>query len=790
MKFMNPLRSKEMQEKMGGAKNVVFGFVFVLALIFLFGNTYKVEAGGTTDKIVLDNEETVVNVVVNGTTYDKYSKQDGLETFPSVEIGDTATDGKNYYLTFIQGDGSNNVDMNFTIYNFPKGATSLLIAERGYTDSSDNADSDRYSIGKTYNQSNDGDYLKVGNLYYYIDASRLYESETCEGTSSLSGTYFAYRTGKCIKIEDENRYYKNGADGWGSSESNSESSKLEFGEDEDGKIYAKLTYRIRKGSYGLSYIRIFFYKGEIGMASPADHTDVFFVIARPIDTVSQGTSGTSCTKNDTICTSYVNGTLSREPKKLNLYIPSNVAYDFKTVSFANALANYQDRTQSTVYAINYFIEEEGGDIKFVNGDALERANRKYLYTNFEMLEATAKDTTAVVKHLVKNKGAMFGNYVGEGLYTANEIDYLQMEVDATGSYFFYLTDIFGNVTNITWEEQEEELRQFKFDVNDVKNRSIETKVLKGNANDVYGYGAEENFTNDSVKVTLSMEVKTNFQHGQCLDDACVETIVLNSSNIKIIKFWRVDVTYKGENDKDAFDVGDTESEDSDINGYGYQKHAAVNSMYYLVCSDANDDRCKNNEVLNFEDENIKQPDISSFGTVGFNGDNFELMIGLNGRYRFYIEDIYSNAAGIGNNTEGSAEDPTVGEYRNPRVEVYAIDKDAPNIAFNHAGTQGGLTKFDIETYEYYTALSQTVVKYVEIKAGDRYNYSEGTFTQNNEGGYLCYNGNCYEIENARRYNYTNNAYVRDNNGTYLQIFVYDAKVSGAATSAEISDYIY
>lgn len=540
---------------------------------------------------------------INGTTYNKTGES---EDFIKVDLSNANGD----VLTFIQGNGEDDkVAIRFTIKDLPSNYTSIKIVESEHSDSATNPDSDEYDK----------------------------DPVTGEWTPSASNIEVNGIIGSAI-----------------------------FTTDDTGKINVEVVYRIRKGSFGLKFIRIFFYEARVTEANPVSYTDLVYVISKPIDTVEQGSTCTS--KNDTICTDYVNGETTRESKELNLYIPEVVAYNFKTLNGETSeeiIANYQNTSLNTIYAINYFIESADGTVTPATNK--EEANRSYLYVNFTK---TGIDTQETVNAITNG---VYINHITD--YVANKIDYFTMEVDSTGAYFFYITDIFGNVKEVVQ------------DVTDVKNRSIETKIKKGNAIE-YGYGAEETFTNESVAVTIEMTVQTNFEFGLCVNDMCADIIKLTADNIKHVKYWRVDVRFDaGGNDMDAFILGDPITKQ-----YASEDYAASGTMFNLFCKDAS--VCT--DVQTYDPAKVNSEDGAGFSSLS---DNILTMyVGLSGRYRFYIEDIY------GNNTWGAGEDLNIEEYRNPRVEVYAIDKHGPELTFDHSAIVNDLNAFDIETYEYYTGI--------------------------------------------------------------------------------------
>lgn len=715
MKINYPLQSKETKENVIKTKFVFVGFVLMLAFALFVLNCIKVSAAGITETITLGGTASNVNVVINGTKYEKYTDKDNSAVLKAVELtGYTDTSGNNP-LTFIQSNGaSKEVEIHFTITNFPSGATAFMIVESQYSDSSDHPDADRYIYEKSYIQKDDGVYLRVGNLFYEMTDANTYADASCTALASEATDvkYLKYRGNSCVEIIEDNRYDKTDAEGWVGSVTNDEYGSVTV--TNTGAV--KVVYRLRTAGFGMKYFRIVFYRGEIASSSPSSYMDINFIVSNPIDVVGLSNSNNigACAGNDNeICIEYSNEGITRESQPLNIYIPSSVAYDYKVVSKEDALVQdptndnkfkYQIESLSSIYAINYFTEVASDTtfegVLYKAGETIadyrikSTAGANYLYTNFEkgtcnLNNATLGDdcdTQEVTDWLVKSpQNANFGSYLNQ---SANTLKAIEMEVDASGAYYFYIIDIFGNVTETIYQE-----------VTNVKNRSIETIVKKGNAKveGTTGYDAEENFTNESVKITLDMTVKTNYEFGQCINNKCTSITILNAGNISKIQFWRVDVEVDPTNgDLDAFDDGDTTA-GSPKNNYASKDYAANGTIYDLYCKSS----CTTTDY-----SNVNARNEDGFGAVGFEGNTFVMYVALSGRYRFYIEDTAGGAGGSsGNNTWGREGDLMIGEYRNPRVEVYAIDKTAPTITFDHEDkTADSLTKFDVETYEYYRGI--------------------------------------------------------------------------------------
>lgn len=625
MKYKSYLNEGVKGGKIGKAKVILFGFVLILAFLFLGAKVEMVNAMSTEivgTKFDKNNDGTILEEDVKDEGGNVTAK---AESFLKVDL--ISGTGK---LTFIQGNGKDDeVAIMFDVSDFPGDATSFMIVESERSDSSSLADADRYSKDPVT-----GDWM----------------------ASSKNVT-------------------KNGLTG-----------SVSFFTGEDGKINASIVYRLRKGSFGMKFFKIYFYKAEESESNPSYQYDVNYVIAQPIDLVNQSDSNCDAKSATEICIGYdADGATSRISKELKIYLPTSVAYNFNVVpvewvynaAINNEVVNNYSAVVagSTIYAINYFNEAADGTVTPTTNK--ETAQRSYMYTNFSKSGVDSQGKT------VEYVGTYNSNYTLCMDMTPNEIDYILTKVDSIGAYVYFIRDIFGNIKEIVQA------------VTNVKNRAIITGVKKGNADDE-GYGADETFTNESVKIELTMTVETHFEFGVCLNNKCTDVINLTKDDVKQVKYWRVDVVIgEGGYDRDAYQEGDIPSKD-----YAHEKYAVDGSMKNIYCKTT--EYCTGAEV--FVSSKINAED--GFGFYSFEGNVLAMYIGVNGRYRYYIEDIY------GNNSWGVDADRLEEEYRNPRVEVYAIDKAAPELTFevDNVDAKTGFKSFDIETYNYYTALELQAIE--------------------------------------------------------------------------------
>ena len=203
MKYKSSLKNLANEERLNAAKVIFVGVVLILAFILF---------GFFTSRVSALDEETNASITISGTMYDK-NGEDGVEeteeNFLSVTLG--TGDDK---LTFIQGNGNGDqVAIKFTITNFPKDAVAFMIVESERSDSSSDADADRYS--KELVTENGNQVIKW-----------LPSSKNVTPTGGIEGS-------------------------------------ASFTEAEDGTISVDVVYRLRKGAFGMSFLKIFFYKESV-----------------------------------------------------------------------------------------------------------------------------------------------------------------------------------------------------------------------------------------------------------------------------------------------------------------------------------------------------------------------------------------------------------------------------------------------------------------------------------------------------------------------------------------------
>ena len=129
------IKSIKKTSEMNKAKGFFFGFVFILVFSFFFLNSMKVKA--------VVNVQPGVGIEILNTQFDK-NQNDVLdsidETFTAKNLVITGGSDK---LTFVEGNGGQ-IGVTFRLTGFPSNAKAFVIMENDYSDSSPNADMDKY----------------------------------------------------------------------------------------------------------------------------------------------------------------------------------------------------------------------------------------------------------------------------------------------------------------------------------------------------------------------------------------------------------------------------------------------------------------------------------------------------------------------------------------------------------------------------------------------------------------------------------------------------------------------
>lgn len=633
--------------KINIAKVLVLGYIFIMCLFV--GTTVK--AAGPT-------------VTILSSTYK--GNVTGANAYKAQTINN---------ITYIQGTGITGRDgITFKLtnaYNNIDDYTAIAIWEQGFTSSAgeDFQDYDRWYI----------DTIACPNEDYANCALTL--------DNSPDKNYIA-------KDSDDN-YITHGANKFVyyivESQNNQDSAYVTTVADFSAFFTAKeitYTYRIRNlksvntgvtvASFGFKEIYMNFWKatGDEHVDENAASLTIQYGLAQPISDVDTYTNYNHPTHSDSnvvdcssqasyICIDYEdsNGVPSESTTReelVNVYLPNTVIYDHASTTADAIKYNYKDGTSvidsvksaNTVYALNYFCEgtsilpaeiSNPGDDYTVS--CLQGILRQYLYVESGLVGTDIDATTT---------------FTNGQAYFRTEQYQMTLTVDSRGNYVVIIRDKFGNTNS-----------KAIINVEDIINQALLAYFQKSNAKedvrDVNGWAANEYITNQDVRVSITMSATTVIKVG--LPIIAAETTLLDSEYVKEVRFWRVDGA--------AYD-SDVCPEDVGANCAMKPTDANSTQLYYRA-------------------------DTSSDAVVGddwvsFTGNVMTMDIHTNGRYRFYIETFASN------NTDNDGANPITGEQKNPRVEIYKIDKLAPDIKYggsSDSNCSGANCEYIENTYPYY-----------------------------------------------------------------------------------------
>ena len=593
-------------------------------------------------------------------------------------------------ISYIQGSGNRNQDgITFTLenmynsYNDGFGYRAFALWESGFSSGLDSADYDRWYIEYVECDSCDLNTLFASRT----DIARYYEEGVNQGKVV---TYNDTTRGKVWYIRMETQYYQEGS-------STVAPTKAVFDEFfTDGKI--TYTYRIRNvnklnGLSGFGYKRIYinFWESADGSGTPIqpDPVSIEFGLARAISDVGAYTNNSGnyyrpdhlldCSLHkDVICVDYVdlNGsTITAEPATTNVYLPTDILYSHasqtneyvqgKLGNVAGTLVSEtlenEIKEGNTTFAYNYFCE--GTSITpatITHTGALHSAScgsgmgslRKYVYVNASLVGDLDSDDITV------------NDFEAVYLNTTFRTDTykVSMTVDSRGNYVFVIRDMFDNVNEVAVAKIMDILNQSIIVYFEKSNKTSDTVTLAD------GWKANELVTNEDVIVTLTMIASTVIEKGFPITAAT--TTELDQSHVKKVEYWRVTGS-EAENDVCGADETDCAKKPGD-----------------------------SSRIIVLYSKNQSTGDVSTHPSYNdFDGNRLSVKISSNGRYRFYIETFAVKADQ--NHTQTST---TKGEQRNPRVEVYKIDKNAPQILFggsNDTNCPSGNCSYVENTYDYY-----------------------------------------------------------------------------------------
>lgn len=752
--------------KINIAKLVMVSCIFLFA--FLFINT-KVEAAAS--------------ITINSSTYSGNSN--AINANAAKEINGTM---------YIQGTGISNKDgITFTLTNMYTDITdytAFAVWESAFSSSSDNEDYDRWYIRtheckdvdcSTFESLNDNDYVMkdssdniifkaVGLVRYYIE--REHDSVvTGEGYQETIVDFSEFFTNKKItytyRIRNANYLNRADKDGFGYKQIQINYWKAASKDDDLDKIKPIAGQTI-----------------EFGLAKAISDVESYTNHNHPEHVTGNGISCSASANLDYICVDYVdtNGDESKAttiPATPNIYLPNNILYSHASTTRNEVQANLKAdgtvdlngyvKENNTLYALNYFCE----------GDRINPANIVYDSENNHSANCGTSNSLGTLRQYLYVEASLVGEDIDDveidefnkvnqlTSFLANSY-HLKITVDSRGNYVLIIRDIFGNTNEVAIMKVMDIINQALIAYFEKDNKTNETVVESD------GWKANEYLTNNDVTVTITMSATTVIEQG--LPIIAAETTLLDKNYVKYVYYWRVD-------------------------GSEYTSD---------VCAEGVKDDCA---IMPDADEYTKLYESTGGAAtptthesfVSFEGNALSMKISSNGRYRFYIETF------PGNNTNTNE-----GEKKNPRVEVYKIDKEAPEILF------GGSTnsycpasgcKYVEETYAYYQGTGNESGSIIEhlVNEGDAdytitFNPSDIYYLSASEDGnsilgsaiaddkepdiwytylYALFNSKVYVKENLSYYDEDNTmyAYYQAKSSTESEYKLYDSSLVSLDESA-------
>ena len=441
------------------------------------------------------------------------------------------------------------------------------------------------------------------------------------------------------------------------------------------------TYRIRTAGIGYKGIQINYWKANTGgpLGDIIDTVNINYGLARAINDVNvitnyndtDPTFGIACgSYNDMICIDYDDhdgdaSYMSITPKGANIYLPVDILYEHKTVARNVIEGKYVDANTGAIseenkvkmekeivegnnlYSYNYFCESESEGISPASISWDADGDYSSSCSSGQLRKYIYTGNTYKSEKTLQESSKFV---VGSSNFVASKY-HVEMMVDTRGNFVVIIKDMFGNINN-----------KAVITVMDILNQSILTYFEKSNSTGTYdridGWKANEYLTNETVDVRITMIATTIVKVGFPIVEA--KNTPLTPEYVSEIGYWRVNSDFTG-------DIC------SDEQG-GASSTCAVKptDSRYVVLYDGS------------------AQDIA-FG--GFEQNTITVHINSNGRYRFYIEA-----------STGNTNDSAKGENKNPRVEVYKIDKQAPEVYFggqDNSYCDNGACSYVENTYPYY-----------------------------------------------------------------------------------------
>ena len=620
------------------SKYVIFSFAFVMAfLIFAFSSFSGVKAAPELESVIESNY------------HGQMTNDDGSKTNVSnnAKAHITTTGDTDLIRYFIQGRGIANKDViRFKITGLKNlEFERIAIVEEGYSASSDNPNYDSYLRNESGEWVNDASTGGKGLV-------------SCDGLSANSTSLKA-----------------NGA----TAESGYDALFCYRSDDTDDTL--EYVYTIRSEGYGLKMIYIFLYSTKDGEAVVGDTPiPISLVVSKPISDFSNtvgftwvNSSSVTCGTNinptgspatNNICVNYINGETGNTAKEMVITIPKEVAYlhDVSKTEVTEDSEGKNIKNNNSIYAINTF---QGSDSVI-----------KYYYYDFNWKGYTIGTSPDVIE--------VTGNQNMDEDYYYN----LNLMVDSSGIYVFYIKDYFGNTfesvlnnsgTNV--EVVDVSIRNLLIDYTNADKLTILSARLEEVA-------SEELFAGNVVVLTYDSPNKVLYVKAQ-KDETTIVVEVFSKIVIENGKFYcGTDITcqaiamHGGENVENIRKEAINAEDDLDATD-GHTKYWK-NDASSLENKDIPDTATNVSRGTYIQGNSYINSEYNATGRK----NRLEINFTSNGRYRFTVTDKYGN-------TTDAVKGDINNTFRNPCVDVTVIDATIPTLATELSGN--GTT---IDTYDY------------------------------------------------------------------------------------------
>ena len=674
---MNSSNLKEKNKYKGWVKYFIFNVIFLCA-VFAFGGVDFVNAAGPTYEIhesnhAGNNTNSNPNAAINVDAVTEYKSYTG---YGSVDFADT---------WYVQGTGDYMKDViTVTIEMEYKAINGLVVYESNHTTGA-------------AGEKNYDSYKKINNSWV-----SLFDSDYATNKGLAPGVVFASDSTTCQQFASAASL---STDLKANSTSGDYYSMLCINEDADNnKITVKYAYTIRNIGYGLKQVYFVFYNddgyGGDDLPDPqmvATRVTVDLTVSKPIDendfTWIGGKDGdgnliTDCGTNfhgdassanktalttNNVCVTYNNyddADKTTIAQYLKITLPKETAYIHDVSTEKDDNGTPADTDDDIIKIGSIKDNTIFGTNSFINFGSTTANVVKYYYYNFLLVDSVTKGTTDSV-----------GSTTGDGNREMSSFDeyVIALEVDASGDYYFYVTDLFGN-----------KFTSGKVDVEDVSKTNIIvdfTNEVALNIMNSSGY-YQSNDWRQSWTFSIDSPNVVNFTK-MAKDEIDVEIYIFQ----KIV----IDNGVFGGNGTDGSDTTGIEDIAKQPLGYEDGDPATVPNEFnqdgikiWRVADLANDDSTNDEDMIVSCETNAELLCVNSanvsYSTGDYSGVNTTLRKNKltftaksNGRYRIMVTDNYGN-------TTNTLSD----EEKNPKVEISVIDRTTPIVGRENGNAEDGV----------------------------------------------------------------------------------------------------